>query len=92
LIDRASFLFTVIEESAVRSNSAGGRSPRALCRRALLNQPRYSTSASSSWERVRQTRSVISSVLSVAKKLSATALMLLCQERDGLGVVEVGDE
>ena len=34
----------------------------------------------------------MSSFLRVAKKLSATALMLLCQERDGSGVVEVGDE
>jgi hypothetical protein len=41
---------TVVRESAV-SNSAGGRSPSALCSRALLNQPRYSTTASSSWDR-----------------------------------------
>jgi hypothetical protein len=43
------------------SNSAGGRSPRAWCRRLVLNQPRYSTTASSSWERVCQSRSEMSS-------------------------------
>jgi hypothetical protein len=59
------------------SNSVGGRSPSAWCRRPLLNQPRYSTTASSSWERVRQTRSAISSVLKLSTKLSASALMLL---------------
>src|SRR5215217_8573025 len=45
------------------SNSTGGTSPSASCRRLWLNQPTYSTTASSSWERVRQTRSTISSVL-----------------------------
>jgi hypothetical protein len=37
----------------------------------------YSTIASASWERVCQTRSVISSVLKLSTKLSAAALMLL---------------
>src|SRR3954447_22772941 len=58
------------------SNSAGGRSPSDWCRRAWLNQPRYSTIASSSCERVCQTRSAITSVLIVSTKLSASALML----------------
>jgi hypothetical protein len=48
--------------------------------------------ASSSWDRVRQTRSEISSVLNESTNDSASALMLLCQERDGLGVAEVGEE
>ena len=39
------------------SNSSGERSPRLSCKRAWLNQPTYSTIASSSWVRVRQTRS-----------------------------------
>jgi hypothetical protein len=37
----------------------------------------YSTTASSSCERVRHTRSAMSSVLKLSTKLSATALMLL---------------
>ena len=45
----------------------------------MLNQATYSTIASSSCERVRQTRSRISSVLKLSTKLSASALMLLCQ-------------
>src|SRR3954447_5559417 len=56
------------------SYSVGGRSPSASCSRTLLNQPTYSTIASSSWVRVRQTRSVISSVLKLSTKLSASAL------------------
>jgi hypothetical protein len=44
----------------------------------------------SSW-RVGQERRWTSSVLSVAKKLSATALMLLCQGGLLLGVAKVGD-
>lgn len=36
------------------SNSAGGRSPRDSCRRSLLNQAMYSTTASSSSVRDRQ--------------------------------------
>jgi hypothetical protein len=44
----------------------GGMSPSDPCRRALLNQPKYSTIASSSWERVRQMRSAISSVLKLS--------------------------
>src|SRR4051794_28668965 len=67
-------------------------SPRDSCRRVVLNHATYSTIASSSWLRVRQTRSAISSVLKVSTKLSAMALRLLCQERDGSGVVEVGDQ
>jgi len=55
-----------------------------------LNQPTYSTTASSSWLRVRQTRSAISSVLKESTKLSARALRLLYQARDRPGVVEVG--
>src|SRR5215212_6359892 len=74
-----------------RTRWAGCR-PRDSCKRLVLNQPRYSTIASSSWSRLRQTRSAISSVLIVSTKLSASALSLPCQERDGLGVVEVGDE
>jgi len=57
-----------------RSNSDGGRSLSAWCSRLSLNQPMYSTMASSSWERVRQTRSVMSSVLKESTKLSARAL------------------
>ena len=72
------------------SNSAGGRSPSAWCRRALLNQPRYSTIASSSWLLVCQTRSAISSVLKLSTKLSASALRLLCQG-GLLSRVEVGE-
>jgi hypothetical protein len=34
----------------------------------------------------------MSSFLSVAKKLSATALMLLCQGGGALGVAEVGEQ
>ena len=56
------------------SNSAGGRSPSDSCRRVVLNQATYSTIASSSCERLRQTRSAISSVLNVSTKLSASAL------------------
>jgi hypothetical protein len=56
------------------SYSAGGTAPSEVCRRSLLNQATYSTTASSSWERVRQTRSRISSVLKLSTKLSAAAL------------------
>lgn len=56
------------------SSSAGGMSPSAWCRRLLLNQAMYSTVASSSWVRVRQTRSLMSSVLKLSTKLSAIAL------------------
>ena len=42
--------------------------------RAALNQPTYSTTASSSWLRVRQTRSAISSVLKLSTNYSASAL------------------
>src|ERR1044071_9023154 len=64
---------TVLLELRV-SNSAGGRSPRRSCRRESLNQPTYSTIASSSWLRVRQTRSLISSVLKVSTNDLAIAL------------------
>ncbi len=57
-----------------RSNSDGGRSPSAWCSRLSLNQPMYSTTASSSCDRERQTRSAISSVLKLSTKLSARAL------------------
>jgi hypothetical protein len=63
-----------------------------LVGRSLLNQATHSTMASSSCDLVLQTRSAISSVLKLSTKLSAIALMLLCQERDGLGVAEVGEE
>src|SRR5205823_5367072 len=56
------------------SYSTGGTSPSDSCRRALLNQPMYSTTASSSWERLRQTRSAISSVLKLSTNDSASAL------------------
>ena len=56
------------------SNSPGGRSPSASCSRLWLNQPTYSTTASSSCERVRQTRSAISSVLKLSTNDSAIAL------------------
>ena len=56
------------------SYSAGGMSPSEVCRRSLLNQATYSTIASSSWLRLRQTRSRISSVLKLSTKLSAIAL------------------
>ena len=61
-------------ERASSSNSAGGMSPSAWCRRTWLNQPTHSTIASSSWERVCQTRSAISSVLKESTKDSASAL------------------
>jgi hypothetical protein len=60
--------------AASASNSTGGRSCRLSWRRSVLNQLTYSTIASSSWLRVRQTRSRISSVLKVSTKLSAIAL------------------
>jgi hypothetical protein len=41
---------------------------------SVLNQPTYSTIASSSCERVRQTRSAISSVLKLSTKDSASAM------------------
>ncbi len=56
------------------SYSAGGTPPSEVWRRSVLNQATYSTIASSSWERVRQTRSRISSVLKLSTKLSASAL------------------
>lgn len=43
----------------------------------VVDQPTHSTSASSSWDRVRQTRSAISSVLKLSTKLSAMALSYL---------------
>src|SRR6266511_4807405 len=49
-------------------------SPRLSCRRTLLNQPMYSTIASSSCERLRQMRSAISSVLKLSTNDSASAL------------------
>ncbi len=49
-------------------------SPRLSCRRLLLNQAMYSTTASSSRERLRQTRSAISSVLNESTNDSASAL------------------
>jgi hypothetical protein len=52
-------------------------SPRELCRRSWLNQPKYSTIANSRPVRVGQARSRISSVLKLSTKLSASALMLL---------------
>src|SRR4051794_38408144 len=58
-----------------RSNSAGGTPPSEVCSRSLLNQATYSTIASSSCERLRQTRSRISSVLKLSTKLSAAALV-----------------
>jgi hypothetical protein len=51
-------------------------SPSDSCSRALLNQPRYSTIASSSWVRLRQTRSVISSVLKLSTNDSASAFVV----------------
>jgi hypothetical protein len=48
--------------------------PSDECSRAVLNQPMYSTIASSSCARVRHTRSAISSVLKLSTKLSASAL------------------
>jgi hypothetical protein len=56
------------------SYSTGGMSPRLWCSRAALYQPTYSTSASSSCARDRQTRSVISSVLKLSTNDSASAL------------------
>jgi hypothetical protein len=48
--------------------------PSEVCRRSLLNQATYSTTASLSCDRLRQTRSRISSVLKLSTKLSALAL------------------
>jgi hypothetical protein len=45
-----------VREGESASNSAGGTSPSAWCRRPALNRPRYATTASSSCELVRQTR------------------------------------
>src|SRR3954453_19306219 len=52
----------------------------------------YSKTSVASSRRVGQERRCTSSFLSVAKKLSGTALMLLCQGGDGSGVVEVGEQ
>jgi len=49
-------------------------SPRLAWRRAPLYQPMYSTTASSSCVRDRQTRSAISSVLKLSTNDSASAL------------------
>ncbi len=56
-----------------------------------MYQPMYSTTASSSWVRLRQTRSAISSVLKLSRNESARAVMLLCQVECGRGG-EVGDD
>src|SRR4051812_10597592 len=56
-------------------------SPRDWCSRVVLNQATRSTMASSSWARVRQTRSPISSVLKLSTKLSAIALSLGVADR-----------
>src|SRR5204863_10164312 len=56
------------------SYSTGGTSPSDSCKRLLLNQPTYSTVATSSCGRVRQTRSAISSVLKLSTNDSASAL------------------
>src|SRR3954454_14602989 len=72
---------TRVAASACSSNSAGGRSPGAWCRRAWLNQPTYSTIASSSWDRVRQTRSATSSVLNESTKDSARAFVVGVADR-----------
>ena len=53
---------------------SGGRSWSASCSRSLLNHATYSRTASSSWLRVVQVRSAMSSVLKLSTKLSATAL------------------
>ena len=75
------FLFSINREvlgpysrCRASSYSAGGTPPSEVWRRSVLNQATYSTIASSSWERVRQTRSRISSVLNESTKLSASAL------------------
>ena len=74
------------------SYSAGGTPPSEVWRRSVLNQATYSTIASSSWERVRQTRSRISSVLKLSTKLSASALSYASPtvpiEGEHAGVVE----
>jgi hypothetical protein len=44
----------------------------------VLNQATYSTIASSSWLRVRQTRSAISSVLNESTNDSASAFVFAC--------------
>jgi hypothetical protein len=49
-------------------------SSRAWWMRSVLNQPRYSMTANSSSDLVRQTRSLMSSVLKLSTKLSASAL------------------
>jgi len=56
------------------SSSAGRLSPSASRSLLVLNQPTYSTKASSSCERQRQTRSETSSALKESTKLSASAL------------------
>jgi hypothetical protein len=56
------------------SYSTGGMSPSDSCSLALLNLPMYSTTANSSCERLRQTRSAISSVLKLSTNDSASAL------------------
>src|SRR5206468_10129658 len=56
------------------SYSTGGMSPSSPGRRRWLYQPTHSTIASSSWSRVRQTRSAISSVLNESTNDSAIAL------------------
>jgi hypothetical protein len=74
--------------------------PSEVCRRSVLNQATYSTTASSSCEWLRQTRSRISSVLKLSTKLSAGGVVIGvadCADRgkqavivEGLGVVDRG--
>jgi hypothetical protein len=52
----------------------GGMSPSDSCSLALLNQPMYTTTANLSCDRLRQTRSAISSVLKLSTNDSASAL------------------
>src|SRR6266511_3617343 len=75
-------------------------SPRLSCRRTLLNQPMYSTIASSSCERLRQMRSAISSVLKLSTNDSASALSVCIPDPadgdehgvvvEGLALVDAG--
>ena len=74
------------------SNSAGGTSSSDSCRRVWLNQPRYSTTASSASKRVPKTRPATSSVFRVPTKLSASAFVVGVGDRaDRGGDAQVGE-
>ena len=66
------------------SNSTGGTSPRLSCSRWWLNQPMYSHDASSSCDRVRHTRSAISSVLNCRRSFGHRVVQRVSDRADRL--------